>query len=180
MICKNDDFNCSPENFCLILQKLPEVNDQKIVECESTKNALIPFQKNQDKSSTDKTDPNNTDVLTNGNLSHKKKKYKKRHISDETEVRPKKKARTVKILLEEKRVVESKYIYFYFFCKCYRTIHVGDFTAETLLLKRQLTRHFTYMSFNIPCCFSSIRRRSFRVALLRLILCYAMYYIRRR
>lgn len=97
--------------------------------------------KNQDKLPTDKSDSNNRTALTNGDLALKKKKnYKKRHITDDSDARPKKKARTVKILLEEKRVVDSKYCSNYK-KKFYRIIHVGVFTAETLLLKYQPTLH---------------------------------------
>lgn len=132
----------SSTNVFFILQKLPEENDQKAVECESTKNTVVPLPKNQDKLPTDKSNQNNTAALTNGDLAlKKKKKYKKRHITDDTEVVPKKKGRTVKILLEEKRVLDSKCCSF---CsQFYRIIHVGDFTAETLLLKHQPTLHST-------------------------------------
>lgn len=99
--------------FFYVLQKLPEDNDQKAVECESTKNTVVPLPKNQDKVLTDKSDPNSTTALTNGDLTLKKrKKYKKRRTTEDAEVVPKKKGRTVKTLLEEKRVLDRKCLSF--------------------------------------------------------------------
>lgn len=55
--------------------------------------------------------------MANGEVVKKRKKYKKRHMIDDGPIdglsKPKKKAITVKTLLEEKRVVESEYLEFF-------------------------------------------------------------------
>ncbi len=100
------------------MQKLPEETCTKEIEAEKSGQETS---KVVEKLTNGKPGQSASDVVpVNGEVVQKiRKKYKKRRldedIADDPMARPKKKALTVKLMLEEKRIVESKKILLLFF-----------------------------------------------------------------
>lgn len=105
----------------VLYQKLPEETDHEEVENESYRNHVVEAVNPAEITKVENIkDCMNIKIKVNGDvLKKKRKKYKKRRLNiDDADdqldslSKPKKKSLTVKSLLEEKRVIESKITFF--------------------------------------------------------------------